>query len=492
MADDWGPKTPTVRLSPSRGTCGSNIYVGIINFPKLAQFQVFLGSLDNLIATVNTDAAGFAFTSFTLAEKPAGQYEVIVTDGTTDRSATLQIEPVCVASSVRFIVNEGVTIKGKCFSGNQKSTLYYDDRNIGTGITDEKGNLLINATIPSSPSGIHILKVIDAGGYSASTKVSVNPSARLTPDNGPVGTEVQLEAHGFSSNYDLEITTGQIKIAVLPASDNGYYRASFRIPSIQGQNDISISDKSNAVNIPFNVTSTLTLSSSSGGVPSFVSLQGTGYKGSSPVTISFDDNKVGTATTNQQGEFTFNLTVGKTTGGNHSILVSDNVNVRKAQFMVETTPPPTPRPAFPKDKETVEGDVTLAWGKVNDPSGVYYSFEIARDKDFKDTLLVKSGLTEQDYVVAADRFNHGTETWYYWRVRALDGASNQGAWSEIRSFRTVFNLVAFITGMPIWTKGGLGVILLAFVCYTCFWAGRMVSVRKSRESLAYGGEESAD
>jgi hypothetical protein len=483
-AEEWGPKTPAVRISPSSGPSSTVVYVGIIDFPKQAQFKVYFASRDNLIATINTDVVGYAVTSFTVPERPAGEYAVLVTDGTTEKSAIYQLQPSCSVSNPRVMVNDNITVSGKCFSANQKATLYYDDRNIGIGSTDSDGNLKMTTVVPSSPSGIHILRLIDAGGFSASSQVSIMPSARLTPENGPVGTEVQVEAHGFSSNSDLEISTGQTRIAVLPASSNGFYRATFRVPAIQGVNDITIADKYNTLNIPFSVASTLSLSSSSGGIPSFVSLQGTGYKGGTAVTISFDDNKVGAVNTNPQGEFSFNLTVGKTTGGSHTIMVTDGVNVRKAQFAVETTPPPAPKPAFPKDKDTVNGDVTLAWGKVSDPSGVSYGFELARDKDFKDIILARTGLSEQDSIITADHFNHAAETWYYWRVRAVDGASNQGPWSEIRSFQTVFNLLAFIAGMPNWTKGGLAAILLVFLCFTCFWAGRMISVRREREVMA--------
>lgn len=489
LADDWGPKTPTVRLSPASGICGTNIYIGVIDYPKLTQYQVFFASRDNLVATVTTDAAGCAFTSYAVPERPAGQYQVLVTDGTTERSAIFQLEPTCSVSTSRAKVNESMTVSGKCFAGNQKASLFYDDHNIGTASTDANGNLKISAAVPSSPGGIHMLKVIDSSGYTASTRIIVTPSAQLIPDSGPIGTEVQVEAHGFSAESDLVVTTGQTKIAVIPASGNGYYRFVFRVPAIQGVNDIVIADKSDAVNIPFSVSSTLALSSSSGGIPSFVSLQGTGYRGGVPLTVSFDDNKVGTVNTSPQGEFTFNLTVGKASGGNHTVLVTDGENIRKAQFIVETTPPLAPRPAFPKDKELVSGDVTLAWGKVSDPSGVLYRIEVATDKDFKNLIMSRAGLVEQDFMIAADRFNHAAETWYYWRVLAVDGASNQGPWSETRSFHTDFNLMAFILGMPVWTKGGLAAILLAFCCFTCFWAGRMVSVRKEQQVLEYSNED---
>jgi hypothetical protein len=483
LADEWGPRTPSVRLSPAKGSVGTNVYVGIIDFPKMAKFQITFGSLDNLIGTVTTDTTGYAITSFSITEMPAGQYIVRVTDGTTERSAAFQIEPVCSTSSSSVQVNDAITVSGSCFAGNQKATLYFDERNVGAGTTDHLGNLQIKAPVPSSHGGTHTLKIIDGAGYSAATQVNVLPSASISPNSGPVGTEVKIEAHGFSQSSDLIMSTGQTRLAILPASGNGYYRTNLRIPAMPGAIDIIISDDKNAITLPFKVASTLTLSSNSGGIPSFISLQGTGYKTGVPIIISFDDNKVGTVNSNAEGEFTFNLTIGKTTGGNHSVIATDGVNVQKAPFMVETIPPAAPKPAFPKDKDIVNGDVTLAWGKVTDPSGISYSFEVSRDTEFKDILVTRSGLAEQDYILTSERMNHASETWYYWRVKAVDGASNHGPWSETRSFHTTFNLPAFILGMPIWTKGGLGAILLAFVCFTCFWAGRMVSIRKTRPAM---------
>jgi hypothetical protein len=53
----------------------------------------------------------------------------------------------------------------------------------------------------------------------------------------------------------------------------------------------------------------------------------------------------------------------------------------------------------------------------------------------------------------------------YWRVRAIDGASNVGPWSNIRSF----TVGAPFPAWALWTIIGLGALIIALFA---FWLGR--------------------
>ena len=55
---------------------------------------------------------------------------------------------------------------------------------------------------------------------------------------------------------------------------------------------------------------------------------------------------------------------------------------------------------------------------------------------------------------------------YFWRVRAVDGASNVSEWSESGSFILGHNFASIISNMPGWTKYiliGLGLLVFAIL-----------------------------
>lgn len=71
---------------------------------------------------------------------------------------------------------------------------------------------------------------------------------------------------------------------------------------------------------------------------------------------------------------------------------------------------------------------TSKWEPVEDPSGVTYVVQIATDPDFNEVILEKRGLETNFYKLTDEEALPRGK--YYWRVRALDGASNESPWAE--------------------------------------------------------------
>ena len=96
----------------------------------------------------------------------------------------------------------------------------------------------------------------------------------------------------------------------------------------------------------------------------------------------------------------------------------------------DTTPPPAPTPAVPADGLTVActASQSLAWLPVEDPSGIAeYRVEVQRHSGDNNWQAAPGGSIS----VADKTTSVPVEcAWYYrWRVRAVDGAGNVGAWS---------------------------------------------------------------
>jgi hypothetical protein len=127
---------------------------------------------------------------------------------------------------------------------------------------------------------------------------------------------------------------------------------------------------------------------------------------------------------------------------------------------MESQPPPMPKPLLPEAVSTVSAETYFQWEGVDDISQpVTYTLQVASDSDFTNIVLEKQGLTTLEYTLTGEEQLAETEknAPYYWRVKAIDGASNESAWTYTISF-----YVGVSWALPVWVwyiLGGLGVVV---------------------------------
>lgn len=106
----------------------------------------------------------------------------------------------------------------------------------------------------------------------------------------------------------------------------------------------------------------------------------------------------------------------------------------------DLTPPPPPTPFVPSNGLVLacRGNQDLGWLPVEDPSGISeYQVQVQRhagDNNWQDISgSVFTGIQTKDLTIPVEC------AWYYrWRVRAVDGAGNIGAWSIWFTFTITF------------------------------------------------------
>jgi len=105
-----------------------------------------------------------------------------------------------------------------------------------------------------------------------------------------------------------------------------------------------------------------------------------------------------------------------------------------------------------------EQPVYFDWEDVEDSSGVTYTLNIASDANFTSLVLEKSGLTSSQYTITEAEKLASTkkEAPYYWRVNAVDGASNESEWSGAGTFYVGFTFPGASVGGSIHLWWGLG------------------------------------
>ena len=102
---------------------------------------------------------------------------------------------------------------------------------------------------------------------------------------------------------------------------------------------------------------------------------------------------------------------------------------------------------------------------------VTYTLQIAPSAGFTSITLEKQKLTTSAYTLTETEklLLTGKETPYYWRVKAVDGASNESAWSDAWSF-----YISIFPGWAKYTLIGVGALLFALLS---FWLGMRIGRR---------------
>src|SRR3982750_2201639 len=92
--------------------------------------------------------------------------------------------------------------------------------------------------------------------------------------------------------------------------------------------------------------------------------------------------------------------------------------------------PLAPTPLAPANGGSLQEPFTISWSAVSDPAGIVaYNWQVSPSSSFATVVLQDStsGATSDTVSGLAT----GT---YFWRVQAVNGSFEQGAWSQTRSF----------------------------------------------------------
>ncbi|HUW46299.1 MAG TPA: hypothetical protein VMW50_10970, partial [Dehalococcoidia bacterium] len=186
-----------------------------------------------------------------------------------------------------------------------------------------------------------------------------------------------------------------------------------------------------------------------------LAVAGHGFAANEDVVIMYDDSQVVTAETDDRGSFDVSFSVPESQHGGRLVTAGyAGENHANAIFTMESDPPGTPTPISPSNRSRMGfmGEVTptFEWSAVSDDSGVRYRLQVATNANFTASSVIASvtDLTEASYTLT-EALPYGT---YYWIVRAVDGAENEGDWTAARSFRVGL--------LPMW---GLIVAIVAVV-----------------------------
>ena len=451
---------PSISLSTNEGTVGSNLTVTGKGFNS-NESAININYDGSPVETeIKAGSKGSWQSTFNVPASSRGEH-IIDAEGTTPATEVddqiFTVTPQINISPTSGWVGTVISIAGTGFgSGETNLKVTYDGLATKTGITsDATGSWQSSFSIPTSAKGSH---KIDAYGATtteadvAEVTFTVSPGIKLELASGHLGGNIHIGDSLWVSGVGFEVNEAEIKITFdgtmiasgITADAKGSWSTQIEVPpSTKGEHTVDASgDTTKASDVADTIiviSPEMEINPTSGAIGDDVIVSGTAFGGNQALTISYDGNQVvAGSTTNAKGNFTASFKVPKSQAGDHTVTVTDaTASVASSTFSVESTPPPTPQPLSPEAGSRIgfvgKTVITFDWSDVDDPSGICYLLEVSQSADFSGVMTHKEGLTQSQYTLTSDEALAKGE--YYWRVKAIDGAENQGDWTNGQFFK---------------------------------------------------------
>jgi len=436
---------PMLNVSPASGAVGTMVTVAGENFGSYKGDDIFIFFEDeeitvSPITVPQTGSFSFDFNIPDSAEPGRHRIEARSELGSTLAISLFTVLEVEIRLDTKTgVVGTAVTINGEGFYVNKVVTFYYDNRMLGTEAATATGEFSYDFTVPDSTAGEHTIVAKNAEGNSAEAEFEVVPSITLNPTSGAVGNILIVSGNGFASRSALAVYFKYGQVAYAKTNESGNFGAAFfNVPSMPpGTYDVTIEDKDgNIGKAEFTIIAGASLDKTEANVGTEITISGTGFSVGGAVTIKYDDVAFVRIGTDRNGVFKAVFRVPVDKYGQHVLTVTDGVSTRQLAFAIESEAPPIPAPLLPADGSEVKVNAHFDWEDVYDPSlPVTYRFQVGSDEDFTAIVLEKH-LTGSEYTLTKEERLAAVkkDSPYYWRVKAIDSASNESDWSMLNSF----------------------------------------------------------
>ncbi|MBI2328317.1 MAG: IPT/TIG domain-containing protein [Chloroflexi bacterium] len=319
-------------------------------------------------------------------------------------------------------VGSEVKIKGEGFDDREDIIAEYDGDpvTIKSGDrTDSSGNFTATILTPESTAGSHTITVIgDDSGIEAAAAFTTKPRITITPASGTAGDTISVNGTGFGNRADFSIFLANEEVVKdKRTGSNGSFSETFTVPSkAAGSYDIEAEDKNgNSNTVKFTVAaSAISLSATDGHSGSEVSVNGSGFQPSQPVTVTFDNDPVATVATDASGKFSATFIVPLRPTGSYVVEASNGSHTitATANFKIDTSTTITPvtsaaDPGYAATPVTINGIGFLPGGTV----AVTYdgtqvtTVIVGANGDFSAAFTVPASRGGQHTIIATDGSN---------------------------------------------------------------------------------------
>jgi len=270
--------SPTVTPKVASAAVGTNVTLTVVGLTGITTATLG-GTLANLISLsdinvpspwTTTGANAYSVTTwFIVPSMPAGQYTLLLSDGTRSTTTLFTVtSSITLTPTTGIVKGSTVTIAGTGFAtAGTAFTVTVNGVAItaAAGTTGTGGTVATSFTVPLTATASSTVVVTDASGNTATATLAITaPTIILAPTSGVAGSTVQILGSGFQ-NGQIVIEVGGTIVTTSPASvmvSSGSFIAYVTIPTgLSGNTTVTATDSSNNVGTAtFTVTSGATFS----------------------------------------------------------------------------------------------------------------------------------------------------------------------------------------------------------------------------------------
>jgi len=243
------------------------------------------------------------------------------------------------------IVGTEVEITGLGFDSNEDIIVEYDNDEVdivsGDTDTDSDGEFTCTIVIPESIAGDHTVTVTgDDSNNSGADTFTVEPEIILSKTSGVAGETITVSGTGFGDELDYQIWFNNTEVAADDTDNDGSFSIFVTIPSLgPGTYSIEVEDDdNNDASAQFSLAvAAVSINPTTGFVNTAVTVSGTGFQASKPVTVTFDNENVTTKSTDPSGSVSVTFNIPARGAGTYTVRVSDGTNIAEASFSISTS-----------------------------------------------------------------------------------------------------------------------------------------------------------
>jgi hypothetical protein len=435
------------------------------------------------IDTTTASAAGRFVHSIIIPLSPAGLHKIIASND-QGNSAEVQYK---VLPQTKLSLNsagpgDSLGVKGTGFASSSNIIIVLDSSNVATAVTDDFGSFETEFSIPDIKAFTYNIKSQDEANNNAVTSFTVTAGAKLSENTGSAGADLTIHGGGFAPGNAVTINYDSELIATTAADNNGNFSVTITVPSGKsGKHLITVSDGTTTRELLFNVE-TIAPAVPSPSLPANGTLTRAEVyfdwfdvtDTSVPVTYDLDvasDQNFASLVLQKKGIMSsqYTLTKSETLAADFknapyfwrikAIDGAGNASEWATTWVFYISVPPVPTMALPTNDSPVEYPIRFSWqGVVSLSTPVTYDLQISKNLDFSSPLLDKTDLENPGSLITKDdnlKLKKGVT--YYWRVKAIDAASNTSGWSPAGSFR--FAPKSAFPGWATYTLISIGVVI---------------------------------
>jgi len=483
---------PDISLSSRSGAVGKKLVVEGEGFYADRVVAIYFDTV--ILVTLTASSTGAFSYSFNVPNTSAGAHTIVAKNDKGDSARSdFDIIAQIIINPLTGPVGSVVSVEGNGFDSRSDVSIFFQYDEVAYARTDKYGAFsLTSFNVPQVPPGTYEIIVRDEGGNTAKYGFTIIAGVTMDRTTTSVGGELTLTGTGFEANTEVDMQFDGAAVATITADSSGAFRIVFKVPaSKHGEHVITLSDGLNTREVVFEVES------EAPPAPVLLSpeprseVKATTYfdwedvdDPSSPVSYrlqvaSGDDfadlimDKVLTESEYTLGEKEALAAV--TEGSPYYARVkaidgAANESEWSAAVPFLVLAPPAPSLLLPENSGEADAQVFFDWADVkslNPP--VMYHLQVAQTEDFSKLVMEKKGLAASEYSLVKEEKLAAVkkDAPYYWRVRAVDGAGNEGQWSAPNSFTVGFYLA--LPGWVIYTLIAIGAVIIGFLA---FWLGR--------------------